>query len=74
MEQTLRDGAFRIEHLMDDAVVTINKPDGGKIAEILYGGEVKLYGDVNEAARIFWDAVKGYMTQDMKEELKVNHG
>ena len=74
MGQTLRDGAFRIEHLMDNAVITINKPDGGKIAEISYSGDIKLYGDVNEAARIFWDAVKGCMTEDMKEGLKENHG
>ncbi len=50
-----------------DVVVSISNPTTNKlIVEILYNGDVKLYGEVSEGARVFWDWVKLHAEKDIK--------
>lgn len=50
-----------------DVVVSISNPTTNKlIVEILYNGDIKLYGEVSEGARVFWDWVKLHAEKDIK--------
>jgi len=51
-------------------LVSIQSPDGKEIVRVLSNGNVEIFGDVNEAARIFWLAVSSQVGGDLIHTIK----
>ena len=63
------DGLTIVQPTQTFAII-INNNDNEEIVRVHTNGDVEIFGDVNEAARIFWNAVAQYVDGELQRKIE----